>query len=44
MSRSDDEMPGVTLLGNQGVKYPDRYAPEVLETFVNKHPDRKSVV
>ena len=29
----------ITLLGNQGTKYPDDYAPEVLETFVNKHPD-----
>lgn len=44
MSRSDDEMPGVTLLGNQGVQYPDRYAPEVLETFVNKHPDNEYLV
>ena len=25
-------------LGNQGTKYPDNYAPEVLETFINKHP------
>ena len=29
----------ITLLGNQGTKYPQDYAPEVLETFVNKHPD-----
>ncbi len=28
---------GLTLLGNQKTKYPDDYAPEVLETFVNKH-------
>jgi len=26
----------ITLLGNQGTKYPQDYAPEVLETFVNK--------
>ena len=37
--RSKEETQGVTLLGNQGTKYPDNYAPEVLETFVNKHPD-----
>ena len=37
--RSKEETQGVSLLGNQGTKYPDNYAPEVLETFVNKHPD-----
>lgn len=37
--RSKEETQGVTLLGNQGTKYPDNYAPEVLETFVNKHLD-----
>ena len=37
--RSKEETQGVTLLGNQGTKYPDNYEPEVLETFVNKHPD-----
>lgn len=37
--RSKEETQGVTLLGNQGTKYPDNYALEVLETFVNKHPD-----
>ena len=26
-------------LGSQGTQYPDDYAPEVLETFINKHPD-----
>ena len=29
----------ITLLGNQGTKYPDDYAPQVLETFQNKHPE-----
>ena len=28
----------ITLLGNQGTKYPDDYAPEVLESFEKKHP------
>ena len=36
--RSREETAGVSLLGNQNVRYPDDYAPEVLETFVNKHP------
>ena len=39
MSRENLEKEGITLLGNQKVKYPDNYAPEVLETFLNKHPD-----
>ena len=29
----------LNLLGNQNVKYPFSYAPGVLETFDNKHPD-----
>lgn len=44
MSRTDSELEGVTLLGNQGTKYPDQYAPEVLETFKNKHPENEYVV
>ena len=39
MSRENLEKEGITLLGNQKVKYSDNYAPEVLETFLNKHPD-----
>ena len=42
--RTDKELEGVTLLGNQGVKYPTDYAPELLETFENKHPDRDYLV
>lgn len=30
---------GLSLLGNQQTKYPQNYAPEVLEAFANKHPD-----
>ena len=30
---------GLELLGNQQVSYPTDYAPELLETFENKHPD-----
>ncbi len=37
--RSAEETKGISLLGNQGTKYPDNYAPEVLETFINKHMD-----
>ena len=33
------ELDNLTLLGNQGVKYPQDYAPELLETFDNKHPE-----
>lgn len=44
MSRTSQEMPGVTLLGSAGTHYPDRYAPEVLETFDNKHLDNEYLV
>lgn len=37
--RTKEELTGITELGNRGVKYPTDYAPEMLETFVNKHPD-----
>lgn len=37
--RTENELDGVTLLGNQGTTYPTDYAPEVLETFQNKHPE-----
>ena len=37
--RNDKETEGLTLLGNQKTVYKSDYAPEVLETFVNKHPD-----
>ena len=42
--RTDDELQGVSLLGNQAVKYPSDYNPGILETFVNKHPDSEYVV
>lgn len=42
--RNDTELEGVSLLGNTGVKYPTEYAPEILETFVNKHPGREYLV
>lgn len=37
-------MSGVSLLGNTYTQYPTDYAPEMLETFVNKHPDTEYLV
>lgn len=34
----------LTLLGNQGVKYPSDYDPDILEAFQNKHPGREYFV
>lgn len=42
--RTDKELEGVTLLGNQGTVYTDRYSPQILETFENKHSGREYVV
>lgn len=42
--RSDDELQGVSLLGDTGVKYPADYCPQILETFVNKHPEHDYLV
>lgn len=44
MSREENEINELTLLGNTGVKYPTDYAPEMLETFENKHPENEYVV
>ena len=37
--RTKEETDGITHLGSKGTKYDFNYCPEVLETFVNKHPD-----
>jgi 7-cyano-7-deazaguanine reductase len=37
--RNADDLQGVTLLGSEKTTYKDNYAPEVLETFDNKHTD-----
>ena len=37
--RTNAEGEGLTLLGNKKTVYKSDYAPEVLETFANKHPD-----
>ena len=42
--RTEKELRGVTLLGNQGTVYPNDYDPRLLETFENKHPENEYVV
>ena len=44
MPRNDDELKGVTLLGNQNTRYDYEYNPQVLETFDNKHPENDYLV
>ena len=38
--RNREELSGIHFLGSQKTTYPVNYAPEMLETFVNKHPGR----
>ena len=40
MSRTKEELQGVTSLGNQHTAYTFDYDPSLLETFINKHPGR----
>lgn len=35
--RTEEELSGVTLLGDTAVKYPTDYAPQILEAFPNRH-------
>ena len=44
MSRNENELKGVTLLGNQNTRYDYEYNPQVLETFDNKHPENDYLV
>ncbi len=37
--RTKEELTGVTRLGSGRQEYPADYAPQVLETFANKHPE-----
>ena len=39
MSERDKNSEGLNLLGNKNVIYKSDYAPEMLETFRNKHPE-----
>lgn len=36
--RNEEELEGLSLLGNQGTRYKYSYNPDILESFVNKHP------
>ena len=38
-TRTKDELGTLSLLGNKKTVYKDDYAPEVLATFPNKHPE-----
>ncbi len=42
--RTEEELQGITLLGDHHNTYPDQYAPERLEAFVNKHPENEYLV
>ena len=42
--RNENELKGVTLLGNNFTKYPTDYDPTLLETFDNKHIEDEYVV
>lgn len=37
--KNREQEKSISLLGSRQTNYPDDYAPEILETFVNKHPD-----
>lgn len=42
--RTEQELEGGNSLGQSGTHYPTDYAPELLETFVNKHPENDYLV
>lgn len=44
ISRTEQELTGVTLLGNTNTDYKYDYDPSVLEHFPNKHPENDYVV
>ena len=44
MPRSDEQLKGVTLLGNQATHYDFGYTPQVLEAFDNQHPEHDYLV
>lgn len=44
MSRNDDQLGDITLLGASVKEYPTDYCPGILQTFVNKHPGKEYVV
>lgn len=42
--REEKDLKNITLLGASHTTYPTDYAPEVLETFDNKHPENEYLV
>ncbi|MBR1809841.1 MAG: NADPH-dependent 7-cyano-7-deazaguanine reductase QueF [Paludibacteraceae bacterium] len=42
--RTEEELAGVSLLGEKHTVYSSDYNPGVLETFVNKHPENEYLV
>lgn len=44
MPRTEEQLSGVTLLGNQNTHYTYTYEPKILETFDNKHPENDYMV
>lgn len=44
MSRTKDELNGVTHLGNKKTEYPTDYSKELLEAFINKHQENDYMV
>ena len=42
--RTEEELQGISLLGDHHNTYPDQYAPERLEAFINKHPENEYLV
>lgn len=44
MSRTKEELEGVTLLGSKKTDYKYEYDASILETFLNKHPENDYVV
>ena len=42
--RNQEELEGLKLLGERKTAYPTDYAPEMLETFENKHPENEYLV
>ena len=42
--RTNEELEGVSLLSEKKTVYPTDYAPEMLETFINKHPENEYLV
>ena len=44
MTRTQEELQGIDLLGQSAQQYPTTYAPDILEAFPNKHPDNDYMV